>query len=97
MPVMVHVEVQALEGTGDALVATFKAVLPETRAYEGFVDIVVYQNQDDGDNIVLVEHWESRAAYERYIGWRQETGVLDQLIAACAGPPDIRYYDRTDA
>lgn len=97
MAVMVLLEVQANEGTGDELVATFKAILPDTRAYDGFLDIVVNQNQDDKDNLAVIEKWETKAAYEKYLGWRQETGVLDQLVAACAAPPSIRYYDITDA
>ena len=97
MAVMVLLEVQANDGTGDELVATFKAILPDTRAYDGFLDIVVNQNQDDKDNLVLVEKWKTKDAYQSYLGWRQETGVLDQLVAACAEPPSIRYYDITDA
>lgn len=97
MAVMVLLEVQAKQGTGDGLVATFKQILPDTRKYDGFLDITVHQNQDDKDNLVLVEKWKSKADYESYLGWRQETGVLDQLIAACSAPPSIRYYDITDA
>ncbi len=97
MAVMVLLEVQANEGTGAELVATFKAILPDTRAFDGCLDIVVHQNQDDKDNLVVVEQWETKSAYENYLGWRQETGVLDQLVAACSGPPSIRYYDITDA
>lgn len=97
MAVMVLLDVQAKAGMGDDLVATFTAVLPDTRTFEGFLDVVVHQNQDDKDNLLLVERWVTRAAFEKYFGWRQETGVLDQLVAACAGPPSIRYYDITDA
>ena len=56
-----------------------------------------HQNQDDKDNLVLVEKWETKAAYESYLGWRQETGVFDQLVAALAAPPSIRYFEITDA
>lgn len=97
MAVMVLIEVQANEGTGDELVATFRAILPDTRAFDGFLDGVVHQNQDDKDNLVMVERWVTKAAFEKYIGWRQETGVLGQLVAVCSGPPSIRYYDVTDA
>ncbi|MGY8777231.1 MAG: hypothetical protein ACKVIN_03820 [Longimicrobiales bacterium] len=46
---------------------------------------------------VVVERWVPKTAYEKYLGWRQETGVRDQLVAACSGPPSIRYYDIADA
>jgi len=97
MAVMVLVEVQANSGTGDELVATMRKLLPETRAWDGLLDFVVYQSQDDKDNLVMVQKWEKKSDYEGYLAWRQETGVLPQLMAACSGPPNIRYYDITDA
>jgi quinol monooxygenase YgiN len=58
---------------------------------------VAHQNQDDTDNIVLVDKWETKDAFESYLAWRQETGVLDQLVSVCVGPPSIRFYDIADA
>ena len=97
MAVMVLLEAQAKEGTGAEVLATFKEILPDTRSRDGCLDLVVHQNQDDKDNLVLVEKWETKAAYESYLGWRQETGVFDQLVAALAAPPSIRYFEITDA
>lgn len=97
MAVMVLMDVQAKEGTGDQLVATFKKLLSDARTWEGSLDLVVHQNQDDRDNLVLVDRWETREAFDSYLGWRRETGVLDQLVSACVGPPTIRYFDITDA
>lgn len=97
MAVTVLLELQAKQGTGDELVATFKQLLPDTRKREGFLEAVLHQNQDDKDNLVIVENWQSKALYESYLGWRQETGVIDQLVAACSAPPSIRYFDVTEA
>lgn len=97
MAVSVLLEVQAKQGTGDELLSTFKALLPDARARAGCLDLAVHQNQSDRDNIVLVERWATKDEYESYMGWRQDTGVLDQLVAACEGPPTIRYFDITDA
>ena len=97
MALMVLFEVQAKKGTGDQLVATFKKILPEARAWDGLLDMVVHQNQNDRDNLVLVDKWETKGAFESYMAWRQETGVLDQLLSACVRPPTVRFYDITDA
>jgi quinol monooxygenase YgiN len=97
MAIMVLLEIQAKEGTGDKLLATFKEILPDTRSRDGFLDLVVHQNQDDKDNLVLVEKWETKAAYDSYIGWRQETGVLDEMATGLSAPPSMRYFDITDA
>ena len=97
MSCMVLLEVKANAGTGADMVGTFKSILPDTRAYDGCLGVEVYQNQDDPDVVVLVEKWESKAHYEKYFGWRQETGLVDQLVQAIQGPPSLRYFDPTDA
>jgi len=47
---------------------------------------------DDTANVVLIERWETRSHYEKYLAWREETGVLGQLGALLEGPPNIRFY-----
>ncbi|MDA0821642.1 MAG: antibiotic biosynthesis monooxygenase [Proteobacteria bacterium] len=76
---------------------TFKAILPDTRAYDGCAGVDVIENQDEAGNLVLVESWESRAKYEKYLGWRAETGALEKLGALCEGAPSIRFFDSVDA
>ena len=46
---------------------------------------------------VLVEQWQSRAHYEKYFAWREETGAMAQLGDALVAPPSLRYLDPTDA
>jgi quinol monooxygenase YgiN len=72
-------------------------ILPESRSYEGCRAIDVYFNTEDGGKMVLVEHWDSRPHHEKYLGWRTETGVIDKIGGMLAGPPSIRYFERTDA
>ncbi|MFC2035386.1 putative quinol monooxygenase [Chloroflexota bacterium] len=72
-------------------------VYPATRAYDGCQGIDAYFNTEDKDSIVMIEHWESRAQHEKYLGWRTETGVMAKLGSMLAGPPIIRYFERIDA
>ena len=65
MAVRVILEVKAKPGTGDELVALFRSILPETRAYEGCTSVDTLQNSDDADNVVVVEVWDSREQYEK--------------------------------
>ena len=97
MACTVILEAKAKQGTGNDLLATFKEVLPGTRSYDGCLGVDTYQSQDDSDVLIMVEKWESRAHYDKYLGWRQETGVLESLAAALESPPSIRYFDLTDA
>lgn len=97
MATTIILEVTAKPGEGDNLVAFFKDVLPDTRSYDGCIRLDVYRGQDKPDTVTLVEKWETRSKYEAYLSWRQETGVLDALGGIVAGPPSIRFFDKTDA
>ena len=72
-------------------------ILPDTRAYNGCRGIDVYSNTEDAGDMVLVEHWDSRAHHEKYRAWRDGTGFLDKMGTMLAGPPKLRYLERIDA
>lgn len=97
MACTVILEIQLKPDMIDAAKGAFKEILPDTRSYDGCQGVAVTENQDNAGNLVLVETWETRAKYEKYLGWRAETGVLDQLGAMCDGDPSIRFFDPVDA
>ena len=97
MAARVILEVKAKPGTGDELIAFFRSVLPETRAYEGCTSVETLRNSDDADNVVVVEVWETREQYEKYLAWQRERGTSARLMEALAEPPIIRHFDVTDA
>ena len=76
----------------DAFEALLLKELPATRSYEGREGLTVHRNMDEPANVVLIERWETRAHYDKYLAWRDETGVLGQLGALLEGPPSIRFY-----
>jgi len=97
MSVIVLLEAQVKPEAVDEVKATLKEILPDTRAYDGCQSIDIYGNIEDGGNLVFYECWDSREHYEKYLAWRTETGVMEKLGAALAGPPSIRYFERIDA
>ena len=97
MATKVILEVRAKPGTGAELIAFFRSVLPETRAYEGCTSVETLQNSDDADNVLLVEVWETREQYEKYLAWQRERGTSERLMDALAEPPTLRHFDMTDA
>ena len=97
MACTVILEIQAQADKVETLKGVFKEILGDTRAYDGCEGVDVTINQDDGTNIILIEKWESRAKYEKYLGWREETGALEQLGTMLSAPPSIRYFDPVDA
>jgi len=96
MACTVVLEVKLKSDMIDTAKGAFKEILPDTRAYDGCQSVEVVENQDEAGNLVLIEIWESREKQEKYLGWRAETGVLDQLGAMCEVAPSVRYFDKVD-
>ncbi len=97
MSVLVLLEAQIKPEDISDMKSYMAEILPDTRTYDGFQGIDVYFNTEDRGNMVGVEHWDSRAHYEKYLAWRTETGVMDKIGTMLAGPPSIRYFERIDA
>ena len=96
MSVIVLLEMQVKPEAVNEVKALLKGLLPDTRAYAGCQGIDIYGNTDDAGNLVFYERWDSREHYQRYLAWRTETGVVDQLSAKLTGPPSIRYFERVE-
>jgi quinol monooxygenase YgiN len=96
MSVVVLLEMQVKPEAVNEVKALLKQLLPDTRAYAGCQGIDIYGNLDDAGNLVFYERWDSRDHYQKYLAWRTETGVVDQLTAKLTGPPNIRYFERVD-
>jgi quinol monooxygenase YgiN len=77
----------------DEFQENFNKNLPDTIAYEGCHSLTVYRNQDDPTEIVVVERWESKQRYEKYVRWRYEMGKMDELESFFSAPPQIKYFD----
>ena len=73
-----------------------KRVFPDTRSYDGCQDITAYLSED-GQTIVMVEHWISKEHYQKYLAWRKQTGVFADLTALLRDQPTIRFFDVIDA
>ena len=97
MATRVLLEARAKPGTGDDLITFFRSILPDTRAYEGCTSVEALQSSDDADSVVVVEVWETRAQYDKYLAWQRERGTSDRLKEVLAESPNIRHFEVTDA
>ncbi len=96
MATLVHLEANAKPEHTQDVIDLLKLRLPETRAYDGCQEITPYLNED-GHTFVFIELWDSKTKYEKYLTWRQETGVFDELVAMLQGEPNIRFFEPVDA
>ncbi len=97
MGTTVLVEFQAKPEVVQDLKTFFKEILPDTRKYQGCRSVYLCCNQENANNFLLVEQWDSRDHYEKYPAWRKETGVIDRLGGMLVGPPTIRYFEYVNA
>lgn len=89
---MITAIVEGVVKDNAAFDALMRGILADTRAYDGCKGLTVQRNMDDSAGVMLIEQWESRAHYDKYLAWRQETGVLGKIVALLEGPPNIRYF-----
>lgn len=93
MSVLVLLEINVKPGSMDDLTAYLRDELHHTRGSDGCNGLTVHQGQDDSNNVVIVESWDSRQQYEAYLNWRAERGDLEKMGAWVEGAPTIRYFD----
>ena len=95
MAVTILLEAYAKDGSVDELIDILNnKIFPDTRTYDGFIDIYIIQDQDNPNTIFLVEEWESKSNYDSYLQWRTERGDIDTLVSFLTGPPTIRYFKK---
>lgn len=97
MTCCVLLEIKVKKEHVDDVAGGFKDSFPDTRTFDGCIDLYATQNLDDPQNFVIVETWESREKYEAYFAWRTERGDIDNLRAVLEGDLDIRFMDRIGA
>lgn len=93
MACQVVIELKAKPQRADALRDWMQDKLPGTRGFNGCIGVLPTRNQDDPDLIVLLEQWESRQHFEKYLEWRVETGVVKELGGLLGANPQFRYFD----
>lgn len=67
--------------------------LEETSSFPGFVNIEIRRNSKEPSRVIFIEEWETRAAYEAYVAFRTEQGMMDQMAAMLVEPPQTRFWD----
>lgn len=93
MAIQVTIDMTAKEGRVDDLRTWFLDHLAGTRGFAGNISVEVARNQDEPSRILFVEKWESRANFEAYLAWRDESGVIAELLELLDGDITFRYHD----
>ena len=71
-----------------------REILPDTRAFSGYQDIRVIENQDSPGSITILEGWDPKENHIKYMTWRTEIGTMEALAGFVEAEPVITYYAR---
>ena len=96
MSVSVLLEGRLKDGERDAFTALLTEKFRLTKTFDGFQAIDLTYNVEDPNNWVILELWNSREDYEKYLKFRQEDGTLDEVASVCASGPSVRIFDIVD-
>jgi quinol monooxygenase YgiN len=91
-PVKVTFVMELKEEAADAVCASFSATLPATRAFPGCRSVNAFRSADNPNRVLLLEEWDSREAYAKYLAWRNEDGTLDRMAEILAKPSTPEFW-----
>jgi quinol monooxygenase YgiN len=93
MSINILTEFKTKDNRSEDLLALIKKRLPESLGHGGAEKISIRQNQDDPNDIVSAQRWESRQAYLSYFEWRTDSGVTAQFEEMLKVPISIRFFN----
>ncbi|MCU1501338.1 MAG: antibiotic biosynthesis monooxygenase [Ilumatobacteraceae bacterium] len=96
MSILVLLELEAVGGAADEMIAVLRRSLGDTRARQGCEGVTVHRDHDRPNSILLVERWASRADDDAYRAWRAGEGAIAEMGQLVAGA-SLRYFDDVDA
>jgi quinol monooxygenase YgiN len=97
MSIFVTLELEAVEGKAEEMLAILRKTLVDTRARQGCEGVTVHQEHDRPTTILLVERWATRADDDAYRAWRAGEGATPEIVPLIAAAPRVRYFDDVDA
>lgn len=97
MSTLVLIDVQIKPEAVGEFNSYMEEIFPDTRTFKGCQSITLQANQDDPNNFILVEEWDTREDHGKYSAWRTETGAMARIGSMLAAPPSVRYFDATNA
>ena len=92
MSVMVSVEMPLRAEAFDDAVEFLRAILPDTRSFDGCEWCHTYLDRA-GSRVLLVEQWAAPEHQQAYLGWRVESGFMEQFGPFLAGEPAFSTWE----
>lgn len=71
--------------------------LPFTRTYDGCEYVHLYTDPDNPNHLVLLERWESREHYGKYLEYAMAQPATQELLSSLEREMSTRYFDDAGA
>lgn len=95
MSVVVVLEFKCKDETYEMVKSTMSQILPDTVKFDG-CEALHAAAEDSTKTVVLYEVWDKIESQQKYMGWRQETGLMDKLGPAVRSAPEQRIMNVLD-
>tara|TARA_Y100000746_G_C15044632_1_gene261044 strand:+ start:47 stop:403 length:357 start_codon:yes stop_codon:yes gene_type:complete len=76
----------------DKAVEFIKDIIDETRAFEGCQKCEVAASKEESD-IIIYEIWDTFDDQKKYVEWRTETGVFEEVLKFTDSEPKFFQYE----
>jgi len=90
-----EIRVQIQPDLDAAFAEAIGSFVEHSRAAEGNLGFELLQVEGESRRFLLLEKWESQAAFVTYAGSEAFDTFRDQIGPMLAGPPESLYYDAT--
>ena len=95
MSVVVLLEFKCKDEAFEGFKKTMSEILPDTAKFEG-CEALYAAADEENKSVVLYEVWDRIESQQKYMGWRQETGLMDQLGPSVRAAPELRVMNVLD-
>ena len=77
--IIVNLQLKIKSGLEDEFITEANKILPDTISYNGCQILYFGQNQKNQSNLDFFSKWDSKEHYDKYIQWRVESGVMEEM------------------
>ena len=96
MTVSVLLEGTLKDGERDGFTALLTEKFKLTKTFAGIQPKDLTYNEENPNNWVITELWDSKEDYEKYLQFRQEDGTFDEVVSVCTDLPSVGIVDIVD-
>ncbi len=79
------------EGEKDTFLQFMGKGLGLTRQFKGFHHISIHM-EENSNHVLFFQKWDSKEAHQSYVRYREESGVLSELLNLFENEPVVKYY-----